>query len=210
MAEYAPAGHFYMTAISNYTTEVIMRKVRYSVASSLDGFIAGPNGEHDWIIMDPSIDFAAFFASVDTVLLGRRTFEIAQQQGGGGGMPGMQAIVFSRTLRPADHPGVTIYDNAVATVTEMKAGSGKDIWLMGGGGLFRSLLEAQLVDSIEIAMVPVMLGCGIPLLPGSFAQFKLKLGSSQALGSGVIMLTYHPDTAQSGKRSRRAYARHGN
>lgn len=187
-----------------------MRKVRYSVASSLDGFIAGPDGEHDWIIMDPSIDFAAFFSSVDTVLLGRRTFEIAQQQGGGGGMPGMQSIVFSRTLHPADHPGVVIHNDAVATVTELKARGGKDIWLMGGGGLFRSLLEAKLVDSIEIAVVPVMLGSGIPLLPGSFAQFKLKLGSSQALGSGVLMLTYHPDATQSGKRPRRTVSRHSN
>ncbi|MFN0056942.1 MAG: dihydrofolate reductase family protein [Planctomycetota bacterium] len=177
-----------------------MRRVRYSVACSLDGFIAGPNGEHDWIIMDPSIDFAAFFASIDTVLLGRRTFEVARRQGSGGGMPGMEAIVCSRTLRPADYPGVTIRDDAVATVTDLKARAGKDIWLMGGGDLFRSLLAAHLIDAIEVAIVPVLLGAGISLLPGPFAQFNLQLTSSKALESGVLLLTYEPASAAPKKR----------
>src|SRR5436190_18229854 len=83
--------------------EVVMRRVRYSVAMSLDGYIAGPAGEFDWIIMDPTVDFAAFYQEFDTVLMGRRTFAIAR-----GNMPGMRAYVFSRTLDARDHPGVTI------------------------------------------------------------------------------------------------------
>jgi len=85
-----------------------MRRVRYSVAMSVDGYIAGPNGEIDWILMDPEIDFAAMFGRYDTVLLGRRTYELTLTQGGEGGMQGMKAVVFSRTLRAADHPDVTL------------------------------------------------------------------------------------------------------
>src|SRR5437763_8341097 len=84
-----------------------MRRIRYVVAASLDGYIAGPNGEADWIIMDPDIDFRALFEQFDTVLLGRRTFE-AMAGGGNAGTPGMKTFVFSRTLRQDDHPGVTV------------------------------------------------------------------------------------------------------
>ncbi len=169
-----------------------MRRVRYSVASSLDGFIAGPNGEFDWIVMDPALDFAAFMAGFDTVVLGRRTYEFTRrhQPKGSGGMPGMQSFVFSRTLRPVDHPGVTIRDDAVATVSELKSQPGKDIWLFGGGSLFRSLLDARLVDAVEIAIVPVLLGQGVPLLPGPYGQHRLALTSSKALPSGLLMTTY--------------------
>ena len=84
-----------------------MRRVRYVVAMSLDGYIAGPNCEADWIIMDPDIDFRALFEQFDTFLLGRRTFEVI---GGaaGGGRQAAQTIVFSRTLRQEDYPNLTI------------------------------------------------------------------------------------------------------
>jgi four helix bundle suffix protein len=85
-----------------------MRRVRFSVAMSLDGYIAGPNGESDWIVMDPEIDFGALMSAFDTIILGRKTYEATRQQGGGGGMPGVEVYVFSRTLRPEDCPGVTV------------------------------------------------------------------------------------------------------
>src|ERR1700749_3436096 len=91
----------------NRSTAFLMRLIRYAVAASLDGYIAGPNGEADWIIMDPDIDFRALFDQFDTILLGRRTFESMAHQGGGG-MPGMKTLVFSRTLRQRNHPKVTI------------------------------------------------------------------------------------------------------
>src|SRR5438128_12627062 len=99
-----------------------MRRVRYSVAMSLDGYIAGPKGGYDWIVMDPDIDFGALFKDFDTVLMGRK-------------------------------------------VTELEQKKGKDIWLFGGGELFRSLLGLGLVDAVEVAIVPVLLGGGVPMLP---------------------------------------------
>src|SRR5262245_22392265 len=113
-----------------------MRRVRFSVAMSLDGYIAGPNGESDWIMMDPDIDFGSLMGSFDTVLLGRNTWE-ATRQYGGGGMPGVKAILFSRTLKPDDCPGITLARDPAETVATLKKAPGKDIWLFGGGDLFR-------------------------------------------------------------------------
>jgi len=161
---------------------------------SLDGYIAGPNGEYDWIIMDPALDFNAIFKEFDTVLMGRRTFEQSLQQGGGGAMPGMQVIVFSRTLRASDYPAVTIIGiGAEATVAALKAKPGKGIWLFGGGALFRSLLDARLVDTIEVAVIPVLLSQGTPLLPSGRRSPALRLTESKALQTGTVMLSYTVD-----------------
>lgn len=167
------------------------RLVRYQVAVSLDGFIAGPNGEYDWIVMDPAIDFAALYKEFDTVIMGRKTYELAAAQGGHGAMPGMEVVVFSRTLRPATYPGVRIlHDDPRDVVKALKARSGRDIWLFGGGELFRSLLTAGVVDTVEVAVMPVLLGSGIPLLPPG-ATAKLKLADQKTLpASGIVVLAY--------------------
>jgi dihydrofolate reductase len=165
------------------------RRVRYSVAMSLDGFIAGPNGDFDWIVMDPAFDFAALFKQFDTFLMGRRTFEITRQ-----GSPktkgGPQTIVFSRTLKPADYRGVTIAANLNETVRALKAKPGKDIWLFGGGELFRSLLDANLVDTVEVAVMPILLSQGVPLLSAGARSPSLRLRDSKTLPSGTVLLTY--------------------
>jgi dihydrofolate reductase len=171
------------------TTQSPKRRVRYSVAMSLDGFIAGPNGEHDWILMDPTLDFGALFAQFDTLLMGRRTFELTQQ-GGGGGMRGMETIVFSRTLRQSDCPTVVLSDDVAETISALKLRPGKDIWVFGGGELFRSVLDAGLIDTVEVAVVPILLSQGVPLLPAGVRSPSLQLTESKTLPSGIVLLSY--------------------
>jgi dihydrofolate reductase len=120
-----------------------MRRVIYGGAMSLDGYIAGPNGEFDWIVMDPDIDFAGHAKRFDTYLIGRKTFEAMRGMGGGGSTKGIQSIVCSRTLKQSDHPGVTVTADAEGVVRELRNRPGKDIALFSGGELFRSLLAVM-------------------------------------------------------------------
>ena len=165
-----------------------MRRIRYLVAASLDGYIAGPTGEFDWIVQDPEIDFAEMFAQFDTFLIGRRTFEA---MAGGPKLDG-KVIVFSRTLRPEDHPEVTIVaGNEREIVDALRREPGKDIWLFGGGELFRCLLDAGLVDTVEVAIIPILLGGGIPLLPPPASMTKLKLTGRRVYeATGIVSLQY--------------------
>jgi dihydrofolate reductase len=158
---------------------------------SLDGFIAGVHGEYDWIVMDPAIDFAALYKTFDTVIMGRRTYDVVLAQGGDGRMPGLDVIVFSRTLPPVQHRGLAIVDDDPArAVAALKDKPGRDIWLFGGGVLFRSLLDAGLVDAVEVSVMPVLLGSGIPLLPPG-ASCKLVLSDHRVLPeSGIVTLSY--------------------
>jgi dihydrofolate reductase len=167
-----------------------MRRIRYQVAASLDGYIAGPKGEADWIIMDPEIDFGALWAQFDTLLIGRRTFE-GMGKAGQGSMPGIKVLVFSRTLRQADYPNVTVVaEKPEEALAALRAQPGKDVWLFGGGLLFRSLLDLGLVDTVEVAVIPVLLGGGIPLLPPPAKQAKLKLTGHKVYKTGIVLLEY--------------------
>jgi len=167
-----------------------MPKIRYRVAMSLDGYIAGPKGEIDWIIMDPEIDFSAIMSQFDTLLVGRRTFE-TMAKAGRTAMPGMKTIVFSRTLDPSKYPEVTVVsEKQNERLSSLRAGSGKDIWLFGGGSLFQSLLEAGFVDTVELSIMPVLLGGGIPFLPTPASRKKLELTGHRIYKSGIVSLQY--------------------
>jgi dihydrofolate reductase len=178
------------------------RRVRYQVAMSLDGFIAGPNGEADWIIIDPEIDFKEIFSQFDTLLIGRRTFEGMTGAGGSGSMPGMHVYVCSRTLRQDDFPAVTIASEPEAIVTELRSTPGKDVWLFGGGSLFRSLAELRLVDTVEVAVIPVLLGEGVPLLPAPANRVGLTLtGHKRYAKTGIMSLQYAVQYGPTSKRN---------
>jgi dihydrofolate reductase len=169
-----------------------MRRVIYGGAMSLDGYIAGPNGEYDWIIMDPDIDFAEFATRFDTYLIGRKTFESMRRMGSDGkSAPGIRNIVFSRTLKQSDYPSVTISADAESLVAELRTRPGKDIALFGGGELFRSLLAAGLVDGIGVSLIPVLLGGGVPLLPAPAVRATLKLRKQRLYEkTGTVGLEY--------------------
>ena len=165
------------------------RRLRYQVAASLDGYIAGPNGEADWIVMDPELDFTALFAQFDAVLIGRRTFEA---MGGKGGGMGMATYLISRTFARKPPRGVTVIRDRVAeTIADLKARPGKDIWLFGGGELFGSLAELGLVDTVEVAVMPVLLGGGIPLRPSPAPRVTMTLTAHRIYPTtGTAMLEY--------------------
>jgi dihydrofolate reductase len=174
-----------------------MRRLLYRVATSLDGYIAGPRGEVDWIVHDPAVDFGKIYESVDTVLLGRRTYELTRRPGAPPWPQGWHIYVFSRTLRPEEHPGVTVVRaDAGVRVAALRAASGREIWLFGGGSLFRSLLEVRQVDLVEVLIIPVLLGGGIPLLETGAPLTQLALEHVQRYPSGLLGLRYRiPEAA---------------
>jgi dihydrofolate reductase len=165
-----------------------MRRIRYSVAMSLDGYIAGPKGEFDWIKTDPDFNFRSLFNQFDTILAGRGTFE-PMAAAGRTSMPGMKTIVVSTTLRPEDHPDVAVV-NGIEALTDLKASPGKDIWLFGGGNLFRSLADAGIVDTVEVSVMPILLGDGLPLAPNLSNWINLSLVNHKVYSSGAVLLEY--------------------
>jgi dihydrofolate reductase len=169
-----------------------MRTLLYGAACSLDGFIAGPNDEVDWLKW--SDDVAAISKSVwnrvDTVLMGRKTYNAAAALGTRA-YPGVANYVFSRTLAPEAAPEVTIVaEDAVAFVRALKEQPGADICLLGGGELARSLLNADLIDEVGVNIQPVLLGSGIPLLPGATERHSLKLIESRRIAGDSVYILY--------------------
>lgn len=180
-----------------------MRRLRYNVAVSLDGFIAGPKGDYGWILPDREIDqevLPALFTQFDTFVMGRKTFQMmrAQQPDAPAPQDGPQTIVVSRTLNPADYPDVQVVrDHLAEVVADLKRRPGKDIWLFGGGNLARSLFDADLVDTVEVAVMPILLTEGLPILPPG-ARVRLILEKITSYKSGIQMLNYAVEKTASG------------
>src|SRR5262245_54270338 len=172
-----------------------MRRIRYAVAMSLDGYIAGPSDEADWIVIDDpkaaTEYFTTFLAEFDTVVIGGRTWELMARGNPEAEYPGLRTYVLSRTLAPGAYPKVTVLgDDGVATIGALRETPGKDIWLFGGGLLFGSFAEAGLVDTVEVGVFPVLLGAGKPLLSGCATRVKLELTDVQRNSIGCLGLRY--------------------
>lgn len=172
-----------------------MRKVIYGGACSLDGFLAGPGGAMDWLHFSKDVQavMARSWADADAVLFGRKTWEFAAAQGGSGGaMPGVSAYVFSRTLSAIAGGGAELVrEDAGAFVRALKARPGKDILLMSGGNLARSLFAAGVIDEVGLNIHPVLLGSGIPAFLDAGMRVDLDLKECRQIDGGCVLVTYH-------------------
>jgi dihydrofolate reductase len=171
-----------------------MRKVTFGGANSLDNYLARPNHAVDWLMWgeEAAAVMADFWKTIDTVLMGRKTYEVALRSGQeGGGYPGVRNYVFSRTLKQRSDGSVTIVSgDAAEFVRELKQADGKDICLMGGGELARSLFEAGLIDEIGFNIHPLLLGSGIPLFHPMGRQIDLELRECRAFKNGCVLVSY--------------------
>jgi len=171
-----------------------MRKITFGGANSLDNYLARPDHAVDWLLWcdEAHAYMAEYWKTIDTILMGRKTYEVALKQGqGGGDFQGMSTYVFSRTLNAGSDKGVTIVSaDAAEFVRDLKKQPGKDICLMGGGELAKSLFEADLIDEIGFNIHPVLLGSGIPLFHPMSRQIDLELRECKTFKNGCVLVTY--------------------
>ena len=169
-----------------------MRKVTYSAAVSLDSYIAGPDEAIDWIVW--SDDVAAImkeaWAGVDTVLMGRRTWEFAARGGGSGSTPKTRTCVFSRTLKAAPKGAELVREDAAGFVRALKSEPGGGIFLMGGGGLAAALIEGGAVDEIALSVHPLLLGGGTFLLGPMARRVALERIEARPIAKGCLFVRY--------------------
>jgi dihydrofolate reductase len=171
-----------------------MRKVVFGGANSLDNYFARKDDAVDWLLWSDEVGkiMADYFKNFDTIVMGRRTYEVAIASGhGGGSYGGMKTYVFSRTLKPRSTKALEITPEDVAdAVGRLKQQEGKDICIMGGGLLAKSLFEADLIDEIGFNIHPVLLGSGIPLFYEMNRQVDLELIDCKTFKTGCVLVTY--------------------
>ena len=173
-----------------------MRKLTFGVGNSLDNYIARADGSYDWLMWTDEIAkvSAAYWKRVDTMLMGRKTYEIALRQGGGETIanpyPGIKTYVLSRTLPAVRDKQVEIARDAVKLVRTLKRRRGKEICLMGGGELAHALFAAGLIDEVVVNIHPVLLGSGIPLFHQMKQQINLRLIENKTFKNGCVLLSY--------------------
>ena len=171
------------------------RKVIVHIATSADGYIAGPDGDLEWLTSRPAPDgfygMNTFMKSIDTTVLGRKTYEVSLGLGAKFDARS-RTIVFSRQAPPADVPsGVEFVNGAIGpVVSRLREQPGKDIWLMGGGEIIASFLDEQAIDEFVISVVPVFIGDGIPLIARRHRHVPLHLESVERFEDGLVQLHY--------------------
>ncbi len=171
-----------------------MRKIVLGLAVSLDGFIEGPQGEYDWCFTDQDYGLSDFFKSIDTIFMGRKSYELAQQTADSNPWKGMKTYVFSNTLKPIDDKDVELISGNISKrVNELRAQPGKNIWLFGGAELLTSFVNNNWVDEYWLSVHPIVLGAGKPLFQNITARKKLVLIESKIYETGLVSLRYRPD-----------------
>jgi dihydrofolate reductase len=188
----SPASNTLLSASGVSTDTITMRTVTFGAACSLDGFIARTNHAVDWLRWSKDVNAITrkLWKTIDTVVMGRKTFEVAVRSGGGA-YPDVKNYVCSRTLKQADHPDVEIVaDNAAPFVSNLKKSKGKGICIMGGGELASALFTADLIDEVGLNIHPVVLGSGIPMFPAVQRQIDLDLVESRQLEGGCVYVLY--------------------
>lgn len=179
-----------------------MRKVILGLAVTLDGYIEGPNGEYDWCFTDQDYGLTEFFARIDAVFIGRKSYEIAQEYADTNngqlvpGMPPVTAYVFSKTLTKVNDGAVLISDDAMAEARSIREQPGKDIWLYGGASLTDALMKEGLVDELWMSVHPILLGSGKPLFRPQHSRTPLILLESKTYETGLVSLRYQIDKKQ--------------
>jgi len=170
-----------------------MRTVTYGAACSLDGFITGPDGQLDWLHFSKDVNaiIRDYWKTIDTLVMGRKTWEVAASQGGGASTNGVTSYVFSRTLDKITANGVfLVKEDAGEFIRRLKQQSGKDICVFGGGDFARSLFAAGVIDELGFNMHPVLLGSGTPLFTDSGRRIPLELKECRVLDGGCLYATY--------------------
>ena len=171
-----------------------MRKVTFGGANSLDNFFARKDDTVDWLLWCKEVNeiMKDYWKNIDTVVMGRRTYEVAMKNHGGvGSGPGVKTYIFSRTIKKRSNKNLTfVSEDAADYVRRLKQEKGKDICVLGGGLLAKSLFEADLIDEIGFNIHPVLLGSGIPIFHEMSRQIDLELTKCQQLSNGCVVLTY--------------------
>lgn len=166
-----------------------MRKIVLNLAVSLDGFIEGPNGEIDWCFTDQDYGMTAFLARTDVILIGRKSYELLLTMGEDA-FPNQKKYVFSRSLSAVEAPYELVRDDPRQTVEQLRLAPGKDLWLFGGTALITAFVEQALVDEWMLAVHPVLLGGGKPLLAGLRERRGLRFSRVETYSSGLVQLIY--------------------
>jgi dihydrofolate reductase len=170
-----------------------MRKVVLGLGISLDGYIARLDGSVDFLFMPKDYSMGPFFRTIDTAIMGRKTYDAGLKMGGGSAFVGSSTTyyVMSRSQPPGDRGGVIFTNQTPAElIAQIRKQRGKNIWHMGGGELAREFLKSDLVDEIYMGVVPVLLGEGLPLFPSGFPQCNFALLENKTYSKGLIALKY--------------------
>jgi dihydrofolate reductase len=173
----------------------MMRKVILGVAVSLDGFIEDSNGEYDWCFTDQDYGLSAFFKRIDTIFMGRKSYEVAQSHSSTGPNPWeeMTTYVFSNTLTEVSGKNTRLASGDVAeTVANLRREPGKDMWLFGGAELTTAFINEGLVDEIWVSIHPIVLGAGKPLFQNIKERKNVKLVEHNVYETGLVSLVYQP------------------